>query len=585
MAETVYLDRLDDPGRKTVSTMGQQPGPIGGEGWSVVSELPTARLQANRHYAFWITGKIGNIVTSGATPVSGLIQLCLGDAAGLKSPVQLVQFGASDVLGENEGIPFAFLLIFSATPSVVDPVWGATWPNASPLQLFGRTWWRNDTPAYVCSFDVTDLSWVWADLDAIPGADQLVTVATAPLSLPAFPSFGAWQNLASSINTPGAAGQVWVHFWSVCYAPGVGSVPAFQAGYATGLGHAGFTPRNGTGARFGYGHRGTNVAGVQWHHGAFWVEPQVGAPYLPAFRGRERLTGSTSTQVRRWACLSLRLDNLEALHYSSSTNEPGLTDEFASGLFVGPRRFPLELIGADRSFVPWVFATGIPDVVPPSRRAFGIWINADDNLLVAYTEQHEQTDGPDEAIACYASGSQGLGPTSLGVQYQTRWLDRDWNGLHNAVRDIYFLTVFPVRDPDNVPPGIPGVGAPVEINPGKEALGVGSLLDPPLQPDVATGETINWKREELVGATGYRRTWGVFTKPRRSFVLSWGPVSTAQRDALVSFLQANQAFRITPPREGAKVPVVPIRDIAYAQESAQTWRLDLEVAELVYTGA
>jgi hypothetical protein len=585
MAETVYLDRLDDPGRKTVSTMGSQPGPIGGDGWSVVAELPTARLRDNRHYAFWVTGKIGNIVRSGATPVSGLIQLCLGDASGNKSPIQLVQFGAADVLGENEGIPFAFLLVFSSSPSVVDPVWGASWPNAAPLQLFGRTWWRNDVPAYVCSFDVSELCWIWADLDAIPAADQLVTVSTTTGPLPPFPSFGVWSPLAASINTPGAAGEVWAHFWSVCYAPGVGAVPAFQAGYATGLGLAGFTPRTGTGERFGYGHRGTAVHGVQWHHGAFWVEPQVGAPYLPAIRGRERLTGSPATQFRRFACLSIRLDNLEGVTFASSTNEPDLTDEFASGLFVGPRRFPLELIGVDRSFVPWVFATGIPQPVPPARRAFGIWCNADDNLLVAYTEQHEQTDGPDEAIACYASGSQGLGPTSLGVQYQTRWLDRDWNGLHNAVRDIYFFTVYPVRDPDNVPPGIPGVGPAVEINPGKEALGVGSLPDPPIRPDVATGETPNWTREELEGVTGYRRTWGVFTRPRRSFSLSWGPVSTAQRDSLVAFLQSNVAFRITPPREAAAIPVVPIRELSWTQDSAQTWRLDLEVVELVYVGA
>lgn len=580
MAQVVFLDRLDDPGAKTVSTMGSQPGPVGGDGWSVVAELPTARLQASRHYAFWVTGRIGNLRTSGATPQTGLVQLCLGDASGTKSPVQLVQFGAADQLGEGEGIPFAFLLVFSASPIVADPVWGPTWPNASNLQLLGRTWWRNDVPAYVAEWDVTDLCWVWADLDAIPAGEQLVTVETTPAALG---SGAGFTPCAGSINTPGAAGETWAHFWSVAYEPGVGAVPAFQAGRATGLGLAGFVAKNGSGGRLGYGHRGTATAGVRWHHGAFWVEEQDGATYLPALRGRDRVAGAAPSTFQRFACLSIRLDNLEGVVHAGSAIETNLVDDF-NQLFLTNRRFPVELVGQARSWQPWLFVTGIPDLLVAQRRAVGVWTYSEFLELFAYQLAHDQAEGPHEGVACYASGATGIGATSLGIQYKSTWLERNWGGLYHHVRDIWFLAVYPVKDPDNAPPTIPSVGDPTEIVPGQEGLGVGSLSDLPLQPDSAVGETPNWKRESLQGVTGYRRTWGIFTAPRRSFLLTWSPVSTAQRDQLLAFLRANQAFRWTPPRELAAVPVVQLRAPVYAQDSAQTWRVDLEVAELIYTG-
>lgn len=579
MAEVVFLDRLDDPGAKTVTTMGSQPGPVGGDGWSVVAELPTTRLQASHHYAFWVTGRIANLRVSGATPQTGLVQLCLGDASGTKSPVQLVQFGAADQLGEGEGIPFAFLLVFSASPAVSDPVWGPTWPNASNLQLLGRTWWRNDVPAYVVHFDVTDLCWVWADLDAIPSTEQLVTVTTTPVALG---SGTGYTNLASSINTPGAAGEKWMHFWSACYQPGVGAVPAFQAGRATGLSLAGFEARNGTGGRLGYGHRGTATAGVQWHHGAFWAEAQDGAAYLPALRGRDRVAGAAPTQLLRFACLSIRLDNLQAVVVDGSALETNLVDDFAQ-LFTTNRRFPVELVGVGRSWQPWLFVGGIPELQVAQRRAIGIWTYSEFLELMAFSESHDQIQGPHEGVACYASGAAGLGVTSQGLQYKNHWLERAFAGLYHHVRDIWFACFFPVKDPDNAPPVIPGVGADVEIVPGTEGLGAGSLSDLPLQPDSAIGETPNWKRESLRGVTGYRRTWGVYDSPRRSWLLTWSPLSATQRDTLLTFLAANQSFRWLPPRESAAVALRQLGPAKYSQVDGPTWRVDLEVVELLHT--
>lgn len=578
MATIVYLERIDEPGAKTVSTMGMQPGPIGGDGWSVVSEIPAARLLTSRHYAFWVTGKIANLRTSGAQPVSGLLQLCLGDGNGAKSPLQVVEIGAAETLPENEGIPFAFLLIFSASPTVVDPFWGPVWPGTAPLQLLGRTYWRNDAPAYAAQFDVVDLSWVWADLDAIPSGDQLVTVQTSAVALGASP----WSNIAGSFNNAGGTGETWAHFFAVNYAPGVGTVPAIQFGSSTGLGLSGFVPHSGTSGRWGMGHRGTAVAGVQHHQGTFWVQTNAGATNLPGCRGYDRTVGAAATDVRRVAVLSIRLDNLPGVHWSTTDESQNLTDD-TNALFGGLRRWPLELVGASRSVVPWVFATGAVERTGTARRAFGCWVDTDGWELPVFAMAATQTDGPHEAMASYGAGALGIGPSSPSIQYRARWLEAAFGGVHHNVRDIYFLTVFPVRDPDNAPPIIPGVGAPTAIVPGTESLSPASLSAPPVAPDVALGETPNWQRQSMRGISGYVRTWGIFVRPRRSFVLSWGPITAAQRDALLAFVKANVAWKITPPREAA-IAVVPVSAMRWAQESAQTFRVDVDVAELVYTG-
>lgn len=584
--EIVYLQRLDDPGAKTVTTMGLQPGPVGGDGWSVVAELPTARLEANHRYAFWVTGKIANIRRTGAAPVSGLIQLCLGDGFGTRSPIQLVQIGAGQSLAANEGLPFSFLLVFSSFPTVVDPIWGATWPNAAPLQLLGRTWWRNDVPAYAIEFDVVDLTWIWADLDRIPTTDQMVSVTTTPVSLTTSPSF---QNIASGLNSAGGAGQTWVHFWSLLYDPGVDVVPQFQVGNSTGLNLAGFSAKHGGGIdpstgfeyAIGIGHRGTNVAGVRLQQGSFWVQQNAGAVNLPSVRGRDQYTGSSSTVVRRFACVSIRLDDLPGVAWNSGQVAPALTDELAS-LFTGARRWPLELVGQQRSVIPWILATGTPiRSTSATRRSFSAWVDTEGGELPVFSLGAVTTDGLFEALPVMGSGAFGIGPTSPSIQYRARWLEQFFGGSHLDVRDIYVLSFFPTKNPDNLPPGIPTVGPPTAIVPGTEGLSPASLPAPPLAPDVAVGEVQNWRREEMRGSTGHVRTWGVFVQPRRSFAVSWGPLSVAQRDTLVQFLQQNQAWRLTPPREAA-IAVVAISELRWEQSAGQTFRVDLEVAELVY---
>lgn len=576
MTQVVYLDRIDDLGAKTVSTIGSQPGPIGGDGWVTLSEIPTSRLLAARHYAFWVTGKIGNFQRSGAAPVAGVVQLCLGTGAGTLHPLYLVEIGLGANLGPTDAVPFAFLLIFSSTIS--DPLFGATWPNTFPLQLFGRIYRRGDAANYSGSFDVTSLVWMWADLDAIPAGDQLTTRQTigAPISTSSSPV-----PIAQSLNSiPGAAGDVWIHFWALSYRPGVGAIPAFQVGYVKDGAFTGFTPMNGTGGELGLDHRGTQTHGVQHQHGGFWVAPKVGAAYLPAIAGHARQTGAQDTVFDRFQCLSIRLTDLGNVHYSSNPVELALTTWSNNIGGPGSNYYPLEVPAEGRTWEPWTFATGIPDGPAPidiwilDNQAFPLWVSFANQLI----------EDPLEGACCFAASSHGLGSGNPGVQYRLFFVENSpLPTFPRTVRDIYLVTFYPVKDPDNEPPDPNDVGDPVEIIPGTESLGVASLLDPPLAPNVDLTEMSLAVRERLRGATGYERSWTHWVATRRPFTLTWGPVSAAQRDALIEFFRAHKTFRLTPPQEGA-VPAVVTTQLTWLSIDNLRFEVQLEAIELVYTG-
>lgn len=573
MPQIVYLDRLDDLGAKTVSSIGDQPGPIGGDGWVTISQIPTARLQSNHHYAFYVTGKVGNFVRNGATPAAGVVQLCLGDGAGTQHPSYLVEIGFNAVLGPTEALPFAFLVIFSASPAISDPLWGATWANTFPMQLLGRIYRRGDAAAYTGSFDVTSLVWMWADLDAIPSTDQFVTRQTGSTALGA-----SYAHLAASPTVlPGASADMWVHFWAVHYEPGVGAVPAFQVGWSIDAAGSGFNATNGGGGELGLGHTGTFTLGVRHHLGGFFAEPKNGTNYFPAVRGRNLLGGST---WKRFDVLSIRLTELGNVWVSSSPLELALTD----WIFNYPTShdfFPLEIPAEGRTWAPWTFAQGMPS----SSQPIDIWLDTNAGQLLWSSPTHLRMQQSEEQAPCYASAADGIGSGDPDVQYRLAFLERvAVLPSQKTVRDIYLVTFYPVKDPDNVPPDPSDVGPPVEIVPGAESLGTGSLLDPPLAPNVdQMTEVPETVRHHVRGATGYARSWTTFVAARRWFSLMWGPVTKAQRDSLFAFLRANRAFRITAPRESTAIAVVQTSKVSARQIDVTRFEVRVDIAELIYT--
>lgn len=573
MPQVVYMDRLDDMTTKVVDTIGSQPGPIGGDGWSLVSRLPQARLQNSHRYCFWVTGKAGNFRWTGSTPGDGVAQLCLGDSSGLKHPQYLTELHFADALLANEALPFTFLVIFSASPAISDPIWGSSWANTSELQLHGRIWRRNDPPTYAGSFDVYDLQWVWVDMDAIPAGDVLATRVepATPTQIGAGPG---WTTLGVGSNTPGADGDQWLHLFSVVYRTGAG-VPQFQVGYATDGAFSGFTAKHGTIGKWGVGYRGSTP---RYSIGAFWVEAQVGAAYLPAIRGR--MSPGGSGQWHRIDVVSIRLEDLTDVTIDTATVVDDLADNILSGL--DSRYAPLEIAPAGRVSGPWVMVCGSIDLLQVQRHAHDWWITTNLGQTPWVSSGYLSCNGNQEAPPCYANALRGIGPRDLAVQYRFRFLGLRTDQTARDVRDYWVCVVYPVKDPSRIG-ALPGaVGNPTEIVPGREGPGVGSLLDPPLAPDVEVSERSLRHRESLVGANAYRRTWGLFLESRRLFALRWAPVSTADRDALLAFLDGNVFFRITPPKDQA---IAVARVGAHSSQTIDHRRhaVEVEVAELIWT--
>lgn len=575
MTQVAYLERLDDRGSKTVDTIGTQPGPVGGDGWSVIAQLPTSRLQTNRHYAFWVTGKVGAIRFSGpGTPTAGILQIALGDGGGLVHPNYTLELGLAINLQAGEALPFAFLVMFDPAGLITDPLWGGVWNNVFPLQLVGRIYRRGDPATYSAAFEVSDLVWTWADLDAIPSTDQLLTRQNTPVGLPQQATAAP---IAQSINTvPAPDGDLWVHFWALSYKPQVGSFPTWEVGHVDSGTFTNFAARvGGGGSLLGLGHLGTNVYGVEVHLGGFWCAPRSGVT-MPALAGRDQpgLGPSPGTGFHRFDVLSLRLAALGNVYYSSDPEElAAATASLTDGNF-----YPLEVPAEGRTWEPWTFAFALPvatatalDLVLQTNTGETLWQPT--ALCTALLTQ--------QGVPCMASAPHGLGSGNPGVQYRLRFWEPGNTGQARTVRDIYLLTVYPVKDPDNQPPDPLDVGDPLEIVPGTEGPGVGSLLDPPLAPNVGMPETGSMERHRIAGATGYSRGWPTWIGTRRAWPLTWGPVTEAQRDDLVEFLRAHRVFRITPQRD-APVAVVETSGVQWSQIDVVRWQVRVDVAELVY---
>lgn len=579
MTATVYLERLDDRTPKLVQSIGQQPGPGGGDSWQQLSMLPTANLTAGHRYAFLVRGKLGGVQRFGTLPaagsVNGVLQVCLGDTSGLRHPEFVVELSVQEVIDADEGEPFAFLLMLTA--ATADPLWGSSWAGTSDLALFGRVFWNGDAPTYGATFLVSEVVWTWTDLDAVAGTDWATTQSTTPVALSAPTS---WQNVAQAAATTGSAGQQWLHFATVQvdYSAGTGA-PRFQFGYCTGGSFAGFAARVGVA---GPAHM-VGVSVSEQHQApaanrrrrktvlAWWVDTNPGATYLPAVRS---ISGNGAQTCRRFSVFSLRLDDLDLVAYAESSNELGLIDYVTNS--AGPKYVPQEVAAPNGTVKPWVLLGATSrvskTVLYMDSSPKGLLGSESVGTHVAAGDRHQ----------CIADTTHESGPPLAAVQYRHRVLQLLGPGALD-LDELKALVVFPVKDPTNTTTGPGTPGAATAIVPGKEGLDASSLSAPPLQPNVQQVESNVDARQRLKGDSGYVRTWGVMIGTRRVFRLEWSPVSRANRDALLAFLRANVALRVTPLHESAIAAAITTQPTA-TQVSAQTFAVEVEVAELIYTG-
>lgn len=566
MAAITYLDAIRRPGPHTVTGIGSQPGPVGGDGWQVVASLPTSALQSSHKYAFLVTGKVMSVTTSGATPVNGKLQVCLGDGSGLKHPDYCLEWPLSNRTQAREAIPFQFLVLF--TPTISDALWGASWPNTYALTLYARSFWNGDQPAYSASFQVAEVNIVWVDYQAIPTGDVAAEQFTTVTNL----GTTQWNNLFLTAVPPGNAGEKWMHFCQVTYAPS-SCDPQFQFGSAGAGGFASFAAKIGTNGRWGMSPTGTAVL----HQGAFFWQVQPAATFSVGVRGYvSSPTGSTS--VRRFRVLSLRLDNLTDVITDGQAQVDSLATSLATGLDVA--YWPVEVASANLVSQPCLFLHGIPQ--PPTRTGYGIVITTELGTTLHFN-LGEPVSSPTQRMGDMAFSTQALGPSMPDVQYRNHWLGLTAPGLPFSypVRDVFMVAGYFVANPDRVATVPARAAGELAVVPGAEGPLLASAVDLPTVQDAENGEDSGLDLHEIRGATGYSRRWPTFVQPRRAWSLRWSLGDAAAR-AMQDFLVANLTFRFQPTRESSKVVVMQTTRPTLEQQHGRTFVVSTEVIELLF---
>lgn len=580
MTEIRYGDIVNQPGLRHVTGMGSVLGPRGGDGWQIVARLPGSSLPAGTgRFVIMVNGTMGQIHVTGGTPVNGHLQVCLGHASGFKSALYHQKISAREALGALDGIPFQFLMVQSASPSIVDPDFGATFPNTGEEWcIWARTYYAGDPQNYTVEFDIGNVSWLWLDSDRIPAADLLCEVKTTAVNLTTTPV-----SVAVNLNAPGTAGQLWLHFQNITYIPrthGGLQAPGFQFGYydATFV-----QPRVGTNWRWGQARTNQLFLDTQLCQGAFWCQVQPAGVFFPACDGwdRQQLLG-LSTTVTRYAYVGLRLDNLLDVLVRNETEVLQVTTNVASNPPYGSRYVTLERPATGIMSAPVVLAHGIVQTTGDQSYDCAIWTNG--GQIFDNVDLFARSNGAKlEGVSCMAFSQQGLSRSMPDLQYRAVFV----GGLAApnvslAVRDFCIVQFNMVRDPDVLPSEPPATAPPIILVPGRESAAPGSLALPPVLPDAAVNEQVESAVAGIAGATGYKRGWPQWVKHRRPFTLRWSPMKASDADALQAFLHANAAFRYQPPR-GDAIAVVQIDPVELQPVSGHLWSLQLRVAELIFT--
>ena len=230
MVETRYADLHLSPPSLRVQTVGSTPGPPLGDNWTLAANLPASSMPSGAgQYAVIVTGKIGDVLVAGSTPSSGVMQVCLGTTQNLRLPHLRVSQTLTFPMSAQEGIPFQFVLVVSASDP--DPVLGSSFtPDAgvNELVLWARTYLNGDPQTYYAEFTLADVSWLWFDLARIPSGDAVFYEDDTSAGFPVFPRV-KMRGLTPAI---GATGETWLHFGNVWYEPRqhLGQAPRFKMG-------------------------------------------------------------------------------------------------------------------------------------------------------------------------------------------------------------------------------------------------------------------------------------------------------------------------------------------------------------------
>lgn len=592
MTTIQYGDLHAQSGTFEVQGIGSQPGPSGGDNWQIVASLPADKMPAGaRRYVIMAFFRVGNVRRFGSVPAGarGLIQVCLGLDTGLRAPNYRFQIPVGEILPEQEGVPGFFMMIQSVSPSISDPSFGPTFDAGAGTNfcLWARTYWNGDAPTYGVHFDVQDVTWLWWDTTNIPSTDQLCEVYNAPPPLALTPTLaGVYLHL----NSPGLAGQRWLHFQSIEYEVdgATPQAPQFQFGYSTTAGtFSGWNAKVGSGDSDGrWGQRRTAVMATPekpvLHQGCWWHMIRPSGVFVPAVRGRDRGTPATATKVNRVRYFGVRLDNLlDVLVREEQEVANATCNLFSSFPPLFSAYVPMERTAS--GIIAWPLSMTHAIVRTNGRQAYDAGLMTDTQRILDFPVGFSQSDAAaQEGCSVMGFSQEGLGASTGDIQYRALFIGGPSAPQQSlSVRDVTILQFYPIRDPDVVAPQAPGVGSPVALTPGREAANPASLQAPPRAPERAMPEDPSAESARIDGATGYSRTWPMFASVRRQWTLEWN-LNEADATTLYDWLRDNPAFRFTPHREAA-VAAWQATPPEMIHMGGGAFRLSVRIVELIWT--
>lgn len=582
---TIRYGDVRNDGSAQVTSMAAGPGYTPADGWQIVSRLPASALPAGTtRLGLFASFKVANIRRTGTqAPQRGVIQVALGTDTGSISPLHEVRIAASESVPDIDGLQQQIAMVQNFSPAIVDPFFGATWTNGTSPEIciWARCHWNGDAPNYSVTFAVADITWLWFDMDAIPAGDVLAErwSPATPQALTASIT-GLYRNL----NTPGSAGQKWLHFHNVVYRPGplAGIAPCFRFGYSPSAGSfTGFVTKVGTSR---WGQCTTSLyqqSAPRLHQGCFWYAEQPAGVFSPGLMAFDRQT-AVPTLVERYTYVGIRLDHLYDLLVRTEEVLPAAA---ASVLYQGTPPFTALERTASILSEPAIFGHGVVDT--GGRQAFDCSVRTNRGDFPAQSDAFAQADATRlEGTSSFAIGRHGIPRGSPALQYRAYFRGGLSVPSHAllTVRDFLLLQVNLVRDPEiiGVEPVAPG--NPIVITPGREGPSLGSLLALPVQPDAAHPEEASTPSSaSIAGATGYRRGWPLFVAVRGQWALVWSRLRPEQADELFAFLAANPAFRWRPHRE-AELSVIQVSRPELDQVSGHVQSVQVRVAQLLWQG-